>query len=223
MRFRRAPPRSTGGVSPSQFSRTRRHAAGESATSPAVATRISVAACWKGPPSPEPPAAAAVAASHASRGGAPGTGASVATTTSRSALSITRRVTGHPGFAARVSPCGFFVSASLAAGNRLSGVDPAEPEPPAPAPAGSASSGSAPRAAGAAVQGVPGRARVGVAPDVLERGAARRADAYGGDAAEAPPRRSPRWSPAAATSRPGSRRRRRTGPPHRRSRPRGPR
>ena len=131
-------------MSPSQFSRTRRHAAGESATSPAVATRISVAACWKGPPSPEPPAAAAVAASHASRGGAPGTGASVATTTSRSALSITRRVTGHPGFAARVSPCGFFVSASLAAGNRLSGVDPAEPEPPAPAPAGSASSGSAP-------------------------------------------------------------------------------
>ena len=128
-----------GGVSPSQFARTRPHAAGESETSPAVATRISVASCWKGPPSPGPPAAAADAASHASRGGTPGRGASAATTTSRSALSIARR-TGHDHLARLVSDSGF----EDAAGTRFSGVDAAESL--APPGGGSARSGGDPTA-----------------------------------------------------------------------------
>ena len=93
MRFNRAPPRKTGGVSPSQFSLTRRHAAGDSVTSPAVAIRINVAVCWKGPPSDGPRDAAAAVATAADVRELDGNTASHATTTSRSAESIARLTT----------------------------------------------------------------------------------------------------------------------------------
>mmetsp|Transcript_9912 Transcript_9912/g.32772 ORF Transcript_9912/g.32772 Transcript_9912/m.32772 type:complete len:277 (+) Transcript_9912:6982-7812(+) len=50
MRLSRAPPRSPGGVSPSQFFETRRQAVGDTTTSPAVAVRIKRAHCANGPP-----------------------------------------------------------------------------------------------------------------------------------------------------------------------------